>query len=137
MALNIAISQEADAVLVKVAGEVDVSNASELRDAINAKLPETTGELVVDLADVPYIDSTGIDYFVGPFETAIEGDYDQCMEILKNCQLVGAKAGCKHVMTYAKINFKPEGDVMTTERKVAKYHEGDPEFAPKSAGSAA
>ena len=137
MALNIAISQEADAVLVKVAGEVDVSNASELRDAIDAKLPETTGELVVDLADVPYIDSTGIDYFVGPFETAIEGDCDQCMEILKNCQLVGAKAGCKHVMTYAKINFKPEGDVMTTEHKVAKYHEGDPEFAPKSAGSAA
>ncbi len=68
---------------------------------------------------------------------AIEGDYDQCMEILKNCQLVGAEAGCKHVMTYAKINFKPEGDVMTTEHKVAKYHEGDPEFAPKSAGSAA
>ena len=137
MAPNIAISQEADAVLVKVAGEVDVSNASELRDAIDAKLPETTGELVVGLADVPYIDSTGIDYFVGPFETAIEGDYDQCMEILKNCQLVGAEAGCKHVMTYAKINFKPEGDVMTTEHKVAKYHEGDPEFAPKSAGSAA
>ncbi|WP_407418465.1 MTH1187 family thiamine-binding protein [Paratractidigestivibacter faecalis] len=88
-------------------------------------------------AVIAYIDSTGIDYFVGPFETAIEGDYDQCMEILKNCQLVGAEAGCKHVMTYAKINFKPEGDVMTTERKVAKYHEGDPEFAPKSAGSAA
>ena len=74
-------------------------------------------------AVIAYIDSTGIDYFVGPFETAIEGDYDQCMEILKNCQLVGAEAGCKHVMT--------------TERKVAKYHEGDPEFAPKSAGSAA
>lgn len=53
MALNIAISQEADAVLVKVAGEVDVSNASELRDAIDAKLPETTGELVVDLGGRP------------------------------------------------------------------------------------
>ena len=65
MALNIAISQEADAVLVKVAGEVDVSNASELRGAIDAKLPETTGELVVDLADVPYIDSTGIGVLVG------------------------------------------------------------------------
>lgn len=65
MALNIAISQEADAVLVKVAGEVDVSNASELRGAIDAKLSETTGELVVDLADVPYIDSTGIGVLVG------------------------------------------------------------------------
>ena len=68
MALNIAISQEADAVLVKVAGEVDVSNASELRDAIDAKLPETTGELVVD----PYIDSTGIGVLVGAAHRAQE-----------------------------------------------------------------
>ena len=68
MALNIAISQEADAVLVKVAGEVDVSNASELRGAID----ETTGELVVDLADVPYIDSTGIGVLVGAAHRAQE-----------------------------------------------------------------
>jgi len=72
MALNIAVSQEADAVLVKVAGEVDVSNASELRDAIDAKLPETTGELVVDLVDVPYIDSTGIGVLVGAAHRAQE-----------------------------------------------------------------
>lgn len=72
MALNIAISQEADTVLVKVAGEVDVSNASELRGAIDAKLPETTGELVVDLADVPYIDSTGIGVLVGAAHRAQE-----------------------------------------------------------------
>ena len=80
-------------------------------------------------AVIAYIDSTGVDYFVGPFETAIEGDYDTCMEILKNCQLVGAKAGCSHMMTYAKINYRPHGDVMSTDRKVAKYHADDPEFA--------
>lgn len=83
-------------------------------------------------AVIAYIDSTGVDYFVGPFETAIEGDYDTCMEILKNCQLVGAKAGCKQMMTYAKINYKPSGDVMTTEHKIGKYHPTDSEFAPKS-----
>ena len=55
-----------------------------------------------------------------------EGDYDTCMEVLKNCQLVGAKAGCGHVMTYAKINYRPAGDVMTTEHKVGKYHADDP-----------
>ncbi len=83
---------------------------------------------VVD-AVIAYIDSTGLDYFVGPFETAIEGDYDACMEVVKQCQLVGAEAGCKHVMTYVKIDYKSEGDVMSTEHKVSKYHEGDPEFA--------
>ena len=87
---------------------------------------------IVD-AVIAYIDSTGVDYFVGPFETAIEGDYDQCMEIVKNCQLVGAKAGCGYVATYVKIDYKSEGDVMSTEHKVAKYHQGDPEFSAKAA----
>ena len=84
---------------------------------------------VVD-AVIAYIDSTGLNYFVGPFETAIEGDYDACMEVVKNCQLVGAKAGCGSMMTYVKIDYRPDGDVMSTEHKVSKYHEGDPEFAP-------
>ena len=74
--------------------------------------------------------------FVGPFETAIEGDYETCMEILKNCQLVGAKAGCRHMMCYAKINYRPDGDVMSTDRKIGKYHPGDPEFAEKSVEAA-
>lgn len=81
---------------------------------------------------IAYIDSTGVDYFVGPFETAIEGDYDTCMEIVKMCQLVGARAGCGHMMAYVKIDYRAQGDVMSTERKVGKYHEGDPEFAPKA-----
>ena len=79
---------------------------------------------VVD-AVIAYIDSTGLDYFVGPFETAIEGEYDVCMEVLRQCQIVGAEAGCGHVMTYAKIDYRPGGDVMSTEHKVGKYHEGD------------
>jgi uncharacterized protein YqgV (UPF0045/DUF77 family) len=78
---------------------------------------------------IAYIDASGLDYFVGPFETAIEGSYDACMEVLKGCQLVAAKAGCSQMMCYAKIDYRPGGDVMSTEHKVSKYHEGDPEFA--------
>ena len=44
---------------------------------------------------IDYIKSTGLNYYVGPCETSIEGDYDTLMEIVKNCQLVAAKAGCK------------------------------------------
>lgn len=79
-------------------------------------------------AVIDYIASTGVDYFVGPFETAIEADYDTCMDVLRNCQLVGAKAGCGHMMTYAKINYRPDGDVMGTDQKIAKYHPDDPEL---------
>ena len=64
---------------------------------------------------IAYIDSTGLDYFVGPFETAIEGDYDA--------------AGCRHMMTYAKIDYRPDGDVMSTDHKIGKYHPTDSEFS--------
>ena len=51
---------------LSVAGEVDVSCADELRATIDAQIAEgVTGELVVDLAEVPYIDSTGIGVLVG------------------------------------------------------------------------
>lgn len=86
---------------------------------------------------IAYIDSTGVDYYVGPFETTIEGDYNLCMDVLKNCQLVGARAGCGHAMVYAKIDFRPSGDVLSTEDKIGKYHTTDSEFAPRTEESVA
>ena len=72
---------------------------------------------------IAYIDSTGLNYFVGPCETSIEGDdYNQLMEIVKNCQIVAAKAGCESMSTYVKIAYKPEGDVLTIDKKVTKHH---------------
>ncbi|MBQ9057799.1 MAG: thiamine-binding protein [Atopobiaceae bacterium] len=77
---------------------------------------------------IAYIDSTGVDYYVGPFETTIEATYDVCMDILKNCQLVAAQAGCEHMMGYAKIDYRPSGNVMSTDHKIGKYHPSDSEF---------
>ena len=71
---------------------------------------------------IAYIQSTGLNYFVGPCETSIEGEYDQLMEIVKECQLVAVRAGAKSVSAYVKINYRPEGDVLTIEKKVTKHH---------------
>ena len=71
---------------------------------------------------IAYIQSTGLNYFVGPCETSIEGEYDQLMEIVKECQLVAVRAGAKLVSAYVKINYRPEGDVLTIEKKVTKHH---------------
>jgi uncharacterized protein YqgV (UPF0045/DUF77 family) len=72
---------------------------------------------------IAYIASTGLNYYVGPCETAIEGeDYDQLMEIVKNCQKIAIKAGCKSVSAYVKINYRPEGEVLTIDQKIGKYH---------------
>lgn len=72
---------------------------------------------------IDYIRSTGLSYYVGPCETSIEGDYDTLMEVVKNCQFVAAKAGCKAMNTYVKISFKPEGDVLSIEKKITKHHQ--------------
>ena len=84
----------------------------------------TTDEEVIRIVDavIDYISSTGLTYYVGPTETAIEGDYDRLMEVVKKCQLVAAKAGAECISTYVKINYRPEGDVLTIDEKVTKHH---------------
>ena len=73
---------------------------------------------------IAYIAGTGLHYVVGPFETTIEGEsYDQIMEVVKNCQLVAAKAGCEKVSAYVKIVYKPEGGVLMIDEKIGKYQE--------------
>lgn len=72
---------------------------------------------------IDYIKNTGLSYYVGPCETSIEGDYDQLMEIIKECQHVAVKAGAKEVSAYVKITYRPEGEVLTIEKKVTKHHE--------------
>ncbi len=78
---------------------------------------------IVD-AVIAYIRGTGLSYEVGPFETTIEGDdYDQLMEIVKNCQLVAVENGCEKVSAYVKIVYRPEGGVLTIDEKTGKYEE--------------
>ena len=83
-----------------------------------------TDELVRIVDEViDYIKSTGLNYYVGPFETTIEGDdYDQLLDIVKECQKVAIKAGCPSVSAYVKITYKPEGGVLTIDQKVSKHH---------------
>ena len=81
-------------------------------------------EEVIRIVDevIAYIKSTGLRYFVGPCETSIEGDYDELMEIIKECQHVAVRAGAKSVSAYVKVNYRPEGDVLTIDKKVTKHH---------------
>lgn len=72
---------------------------------------------------IDYIKSTGLNYYVGPFETAIEGDYDELMDIVKECQHIAIKAGAPSVAAYVKVSYKPEGEVLSIERKIGKYHQ--------------
>ena len=88
-------------------------------------LPAVQGdEEVVRVVDevIDYIKSTGVTYYVGPCETAMEGDYEKLMDIVKECQYIAIKAGCPSVMSYVKITYKPEGEVLTIDEKTTKHH---------------
>lgn len=89
-------------------------------------LPEAENdEELVRIVDevIDYIKSTGLNYYVGPFETTIEGeDYDTLMDIVKECQHVAIRAGAPSVSAYVKIVYRPEGDILTIDKKTAKHH---------------
>ena len=89
-------------------------------------LPEAQNdEELIRIVDevIAYIKSTGLKCCVGPFETAIEGDYDELMDIVKECQYIAIRAGAPSVLAYIKVDYRPEGDVLTIERKVTKHHQ--------------
>ena len=75
---------------------------------------------------IAYIKSQGLKTFVAPFETTIEGDYEKCMEIVKECQYIAVRAGAPGLMTYVKIDFNPEG-ILTINEKTDKYLAGNSE----------
>lgn len=74
MSLSITTATEADRTVVSAEGEIDVSNASSLRDALDAAIAAGAKEVDCDLAQVPYIDSTGIGVLVGAAHRAKEAD---------------------------------------------------------------
>jgi uncharacterized protein YqgV (UPF0045/DUF77 family) len=86
-------------------------------------LPKVEGEETIRIVDqvIAYIKSTGLNMFVGPFETTIEGDYDELMDIVKKCQLICIEQGAPSVMAYVKISYNPQG-VWSIEKKTKKHH---------------
>ena len=89
-------------------------------------LPESTNdEELIRIVDevIAYIKSTGLNCSVGPFETTIEGDYDELMDIVKGCQYSAVRAGARDVAAYIKVVYRPEGEVLTIEKKITKHHQ--------------
>jgi anti-sigma B factor antagonist len=57
---DLRVSSRDGIVIAQVTGEIDMSNATDLRDAINDATPNDALGVVLDLSDVDYVDSAGI-----------------------------------------------------------------------------
>lgn len=87
-------------------------------------LPKTTSnEETIRIVDevIAYIKQTGLNYVVGPFETSIEGDFDELMDVVKQCQLIAVKAGADKVSAYVKISYAPTAHILTIDEKITKH----------------
>ncbi len=72
MELAITTHPSAERYLIAVEGEIDISNADKLRNAIDLALEQPTARVELDFSQVPYIDSTGIGVLVGAARRASE-----------------------------------------------------------------
>lgn len=74
---------------------------------------------IVDKA-IEVIHQSGVKYRVTPFETVMEGNYGQLMEIVAKVQEVCYAHGASEVMCYVKVQSSASVQV-TIEDKMAKY----------------
>jgi len=73
---------------------------------------------LVDAA-IEVIIASGLKYKVTPFETVMEGTYDEIMTVVKQAQEACYEAGADSLMTYVKIQSSRE-DVSIVD-KMGKY----------------
>lgn len=85
-------------------------------------IPQVASEQVYAVVDeaIAVIKASGVPYRVCPFETVMEGPYDQLMEVVRKAQEVCFKAGASQLLVYIKMQIRKDADV-TMEEKVGKY----------------
>ena len=85
--------------------------------------PAVQGEEIIRIVDqvIAYLKASGLKCMVGPFETTVEGPYDQLMELVKECQLICIREGAPQVASYVKIAYNPDQGVWSIDKKVTKH----------------
>ena len=85
-------------------------------------LPQAEGKNSYELVDtaIHLIQESGLTYQVCPFETVIEGKFDELMDLVKRIHQELEKNGTEKLMTYIKIQTVFQQDV-TIDDKMHKY----------------
>ncbi|WP_137120416.1 STAS domain-containing protein [Segeticoccus rhizosphaerae] len=65
MDLSISTADHGEVTVIAVGGEIDVYTAPQLRERLDEQIAEGRRQLVIDLQDVAFMDSTGLGVLVG------------------------------------------------------------------------
>ncbi|MCR8969110.1 thiamine-binding protein [Facklamia sp. 7083-14-GEN3] len=69
---------------------------------------------------IAYIQSTGLDYEVAAFETTIEGDLAQLMEVLEEAIRIASQVDPR-IFANVKVHYNAQGNVLSIDEKVSKH----------------
>lgn len=84
-------------------------------------LPVVEEDKIYPLVDqvIQMIQTSGLEYIVGPMETTIEGELDTLLDLVKKAQEVCVQGGASRVISVIKIDYKPDG--VTMDEKIHPY----------------
>jgi uncharacterized protein (TIGR00106 family) len=86
-------------------------------------VPKSKTKEAYDLVDdaIKVIQDSGLKYQVCPFETSIEGPYDEIMKLVEKVQETCFNEGAEELLVYIKIQNRKDSKV-TIEEKMRKYN---------------
>ena len=85
-------------------------------------IPKSNSEDLYTLVDeaIRVIQNSGLKYEVCPFETVIEGGYEEILKVVKDSQSACFAAGAEELLINIKMQVRKDGDVSIDE-KTGKY----------------
>jgi anti-sigma B factor antagonist len=102
--------------MISVQGELDLFTSPELKTKINDTIDEGTRELIVDLSDTAFLDSTGLGVLLAAFKRmrSCEGEIvivDSRNNVLKTFKVAGVEQILTIVGSYDQANAAFDGGV--------------------------
>ena len=74
---------------------------------------------LVDRA-IDIIQQSGVKYKITPFETVMEGKYEDLIMISENAQKAVLEAGANECLVYYRIHYRKNQDVVFEEKKLSR-----------------
>ena len=101
--MNINFNEELDHWAVDLLGEVDIYTANELKDELNIAIEERPKNLVINMQNLDYIDSTGLGILIGVVKRLKQKQGD--------IYIVNTKPNVRKIFTITGLDkiFKVEG----------------------------
>ena len=83
MGLQVVLETSEEVPIVRVAGEVDLATAPQLKESL-AAIPAGSGPVIIDLSEVTFLDSTGLSVLVTSWKHLHEFNADSSVRLVVN-----------------------------------------------------